>query len=203
METTLVLIKPDGVRRGVIGKILTRFEDRGLQLKACSLIEVRCGCRWNAYISSFLKCVYGRSLTYFHCSLFTQPPTALLEQHYADHVTKTHWPLILYSMQSGPVMALALEGKSAVQLVRLMVGATDPVVAAPGTIRGDFAIDLGRNLIHASDSVDSAVRELALWFPCNPVTGESALCEYPPREFIYRKVCLGCLHHQKHTGHTM
>ncbi|ADA57853.2 nucleoside diphosphate kinase [Anguillid herpesvirus 1] len=170
METTLVLIKPDGVRRGVIGKILTRFEDRGLQLKACSLIE---------------------------------PPTALLEQHYADHVTKTHWPLILYSMQSGPVMALALEGKSAVQLVRLMVGATDPVVAAPGTIRGDFAIDLGRNLIHASDSVDSAVRELALWFPCNPVTGESALCEYPPREFIYRKVCLGCLHHQKHTGHTM
>src|SRR3954447_22666288 len=130
-ERTLVIVKPDGVQRGLIGPILSRLESRGLKIVGLKLLQV---------------------------------PRDLAERHYAEHEGKPFYAGLLNYITSGPVVVLCVEGTSAVQMVRNSVGATNPLNAAPGTIRGDLALDIGRNLIHASDAPETAERELALWF---------------------------------------
>jgi nucleoside-diphosphate kinase len=131
VERTLVIIKPDGVQRGLIGPILTRLEARGLKIVGLKLVHVS---------------------------------QALAARHYAEHEGKGFYAGLLDYITSGPVIVACIEGTSAVQMVRNSVGATNPLNAAPGTIRGDLALDIGRNLIHASDAPATAERELALWF---------------------------------------
>jgi nucleoside-diphosphate kinase len=130
-ERTLVIVKPDGVQRGLVGPILTRFEARGLKIVGLKLVQV------------------SRELG---------------QRHYAEHEGKGFYPGLLTYITSGPVVVACVEGTSAVQMVRNVVGATNPLNAAPGTIRADLALDIGRNLIHASDAPETAERELALWF---------------------------------------
>ncbi|MBI4318954.1 MAG: nucleoside-diphosphate kinase [Chloroflexi bacterium] len=131
MEQTLVIIKPDGVQRGLVGPILTRFEARGLRIVAMKLISI---------------------------------DGPLAERHYAVHKGKFFYDDLVTYITSGPVLVFVLEGTEAVKVVRAMVGATRPHEAAPGTIRGDYALTGLRNLIHASDSVDTAVAEIGLFF---------------------------------------
>ena len=131
-ERSLVLIKPDAVRRGLIGEILARFERKGLLVDALALR--------------------------------TMDPE-LADQHYADHVTKPFYPPLKDFMTSGPLVAMVLSGDEVIDVVRTMIGATDGRKAAAGTIRGDLSLSNRENLVHASDSPDSAKRELALWFP--------------------------------------
>ena len=131
-ERSLVLIKPDAVRRGLIGEILARFERKGLVVEALALR--------------------------------TMDPK-LADQHYADHVTKAFYPPLKDFMTGGPLVAMVLSGDEVIDVVRTMIGATDGRKAAAGTIRGDFSLSNRENLVHASDSPDSAKRELALWFP--------------------------------------
>jgi nucleoside-diphosphate kinase len=130
-ERTLVIIKPDGVQRALVGPILSRLESRGLKLVGLKLQQV-------------------------------SPEFAA--RHYAEHEGKPFYAGLLKYITSGPVVVACVEGSNAVQMVRNSVGATNPLNAAPGTIRGDLALDIGRNLIHASDAPDTAERELALWF---------------------------------------
>ena len=130
-ERTLVLIKPDGVQRLLVGHILARFEERGLRLVALKLVV---------------------------------PERSLAERHYEAHVGKPFYSGLLEFITSGPVVAAVFEGPGAVAMARAMIGATRPAEAAPGTIRGDLAIDTGQNLVHASDSPEAAAREVALWF---------------------------------------
>jgi len=131
-ERSLVLIKPDAVRRGLIGEVLARFERKGLVVEA---LELR-----------------------------TMDAT-LADQHYADHVDKAFYPPLKEFMTSGPLAALVLSGDNVIEVVRAMIGATDGRKAAAGTIRGDLSLSNRENLVHASDSPQSAERELALWFP--------------------------------------
>lgn len=131
MERTLVLLKPDAVARRLIGKIMARFEEKGL---------------W----------VVGMK----HMTM-TQ---AIADRHYAEHAGKPFFKDLCKFMTSSPLVAIALEGPEAISLVRKLVGATKVQEAAPGTIRGDFALSTQQNLIHASDSSESAQRELAIWF---------------------------------------
>jgi nucleoside-diphosphate kinase len=132
MERTLVLIKPDGVQRGLVGPILSRFEARGLKIVGLKLIQV---------------------------------PTSLAEEHYAEHKGKGFYPGLIAYITSGPVVAMVLEGPNAVGAVRKTVGATRAYEADAGTIRGDLALETGRNLVHASDTEPgSADREVTLWF---------------------------------------
>jgi nucleoside-diphosphate kinase len=130
-ERTLVIVKPDGVQRGLIGPILGRLEARGLKIVGLKLVEVS---------------------------------QELAARHYAEHEGKPFYPGLLKYITSAPVIVACVEGTSAVQMVRNTVGATNPLNAAPGTVRGDLALDIGRNLIHASDAPATAERELALWF---------------------------------------
>ena len=135
-ERTLVLVKPDGVRRGQIGEVLRRIEAKGYTFAA---LELRTA------------------------------PRDLLEQHYAEHVGKPFYNPLVEFMSSGPVVAAVVEGQQCVAAFRALAGATDPVKAAPGSIRGDLGRDWGasvqQNLVHGSDSPESAAREIALWFP--------------------------------------
>jgi nucleoside-diphosphate kinase len=131
-ERTLVLVKPDAVRRGLVGEVLARFERKGFVIVAAELRTM-------------------------------DADTA--DQHYAEHVTKNWYPELREFITSGPMLAAVLEGDQAVDVVRLLVGATDGRVAAPGTIRGDFSLSNQMNLVHASDSAESAKREIALFFP--------------------------------------
>ena len=131
MQRTLVIVKPDGVQRGLAGPILSRLEARGLKLVGLKLVQVS---------------------------------QDLAARHYAEHLGKPFYEGLLQYITSAPVIVACVEGTSAVQMVRNAVGATNPLNAAPGTIRGDFALDIGRNLIHASDAPETADRELALWF---------------------------------------
>ena len=131
-ERSLVLVKPDAVRRGLVGEILSRFERKGLVIEAMVL----------------------RSMD-----------AALADRHYAEHVEKPFYPPLKVFMTSGPLVALVVSGDEAIEVVRTMVGATDGRKAAAGTIRGDLALSNRENLVHASDSPESAKRELALWFP--------------------------------------
>ena len=130
-ERTLVLVKPDGVQRLLVGRIVGRFEDRGLKIVGLKLVRV------------------DRSLA---------------ERHYAVHRGKPFFEGLLAFITSGPLVAMVLEGPKAIAVVRSMVGATRPAEAAPGTIRGDLALETAQNLIHASDGPETATAEVALWF---------------------------------------
>jgi nucleoside-diphosphate kinase len=130
-ERTLVLVKPDGVQRLLTGRILARFEERGLKLVGLKLL---------------------------------QADRVLAEQHYAAHRERPFFGGLVDFMTSRPLVALALEGPNAISVVRTMVGATRPNEAAPGTIRGDFALETAQNLVHASDGPETAAAELDLWF---------------------------------------
>ena len=131
-ERTLVLVKPDALRRGLLGEILSRFERKGLTFDALVLRTM---------------------------------DAELADQHYAEHVDKAFYPPLKDFMTSGPLAALVLSGDEVIAVVRALVGATDGRKAAAGTIRGDLSLSNRENLVHASDSPDSAKRELALWFP--------------------------------------
>jgi nucleoside-diphosphate kinase len=135
-ERTLVIVKPDGVQRGLVGPILARLEARGLKLVGLKFLAV---------------------------------PDALARQHYAIHEGKPFYPGLISYITSSPVAAAVFEGKDAVALVRSAVGATNPVAAAPGTIRGDWALEIGRNLVHASDSPENGQSEVGLWFRAEEV----------------------------------
>ncbi|EPS34540.1 hypothetical protein PDE_09504 [Penicillium oxalicum 114-2] len=130
-EQTFIAIKPDGVQRGLVGPIISRFENRGFKLVAMKL---------------------------------TSPSQEHLEKHYADLAGKGFFKGLISYMLSGPICAMVWEGKDAVKTGRTILGATNPLASAPGTIRGDYAIDVGRNVCHGSDSVENAKKEIALWF---------------------------------------
>ena len=130
-ERTLVLIKPDAMRRGLAGEILRRFEARGLDVKDARLVNVDEG---------------------------------LAKEHYAEHAEKPFFGELVEFITSGPTLALVLEGEGAIATVRTTMGATNPADAGPGTIRGDLALSMPDNLVHGSDSPESAAREISLWF---------------------------------------
>ncbi|TKA69854.1 Nucleoside diphosphate kinase [Cryomyces minteri] len=130
-EQTFIAVKPDGVQRGLIGPIITRFENRGFKLVAIKLVT---------------------------------PSKEHLEKHYADLSDKPFFKGLITYMGSGPVCAMVWEGRDVVKTGRSILGATNPLASAPGTIRGDFAIDVGRNVCHGSDAVEFAKKEIALWF---------------------------------------
>jgi len=131
VERTLVLIKPDAVERALAGEILSRFERRGLTLRAAKLVQV---------------------------------DRELADRHYAEHREKPFFGELVEFITSAPTLALVLEGESAISVVRATMGATNPATAAPGTIRGDLALAMPDNLVHGSDSPESAQREVELWF---------------------------------------
>ncbi|MBP8002668.1 MAG: nucleoside-diphosphate kinase [Chloroflexi bacterium] len=131
MEQTLILVKPDGVQRGLIGQIVSRFEQRGLKLVAMKFIQMS---------------------------------RELAETHYAVHKERPFYASLVDYIISGPVVAMVWEGKGAIAAARATMGATNPVAAAPGTIRGDFGMEIGRNLVHGSDSPENAVNEVNLFF---------------------------------------
>ncbi len=131
MERSLVLVKPDGVQRGLIGKVIARLERRGLLMVGAKFMQVS---------------------------------QALAEEHYAIHKGKPFYPGLIAYITSAPVMAMVWEGPGAVAAIRQTMGATRPLEAAPGTIRHDFALEVGRNITHASDSPENGAKEAALWF---------------------------------------
>jgi nucleoside-diphosphate kinase len=131
-ERTLVLLKPDTVRRGLVGEVLSRFEAKGL-----SIVRME------------LRTIDGE----------------LADRHYAEHVERDFYPPLRDFVTSGPMVAMVLEGDEAIAVVRAIAGVTDGRKAAPGTIRGDLSLSNRENLVHGSDSAESAERELAIWFP--------------------------------------
>lgn len=131
MERTLVLVKPDGVQRGLIGEVVSRLEHRGLRLVAARFMKV---------------------------------DQNLAETHYAIHKGKPFYEGLIQYITSAPVMAMVWEGPNAIAAVRQTMGATRPTEAAPGSIRHDFALEVGRNLTHASDTAENGEKEVALWF---------------------------------------
>ena len=131
-QRTLVLLKPDTVRRGLVGEVLSRFEAKGLTLVALELRTI---------------------------------DAALADRHYAEHVERDFYPPLRDFVTSGPLLAAILEGDEAVEVVRAINGATDGRKAAPGTVRGDLSLSNRENLVHGSDSVESAEREIGIWFP--------------------------------------
>lgn len=131
MERTLVLLKPDAIQRGLIGKIISRFEDRGFKIAGMKL-------------------------------LWMNEETA--EKLYEPHIGKAFYPPLVQYMTSGPIIAMVVEGFSVVDEVRTMMGATDPKIASPGSIRGDFGQRVDRNCVHGSDSLESAGREIPIFF---------------------------------------
>ncbi|MFP7493787.1 nucleoside-diphosphate kinase [Terribacillus saccharophilus] len=131
MEKTFLMVKPDGVQRGLVGEIVTRFEKKGLKLVAGKMMVVS---------------------------------EEQAKTHYIEHESKPFFDSLISYITSGPVFAMVWEGKDSVSLTRSMIGATKPTEAAPGTIRGDYAVEMSRNLIHGSDSPESAEREIANMF---------------------------------------
>jgi nucleoside-diphosphate kinase len=132
VEHTLLLIKPDAVRRGLVGEILSRVERKGLRIRALELRTI---------------------------------DDDLARRHYAEHAAKPFFADLVAFITSGPLVAAVIEGPRAVETLRTLMGSTDPVAAPPGTIRGDFGLLVTENLVHGSDSVTSAAREIALFFP--------------------------------------
>lgn len=130
-ENTFIMVKPDGVRRGLVGEIISRFERKGLTLEQIRSLQI---------------------------------DEDLARRHYAEHVEKAFFPELLSFITSGPVVAMQWAGEDAVAVARTIMGSTNPVEAAPGTIRGDYGLVVTENLVHGSDSTDSAQRELALFF---------------------------------------
>ena len=131
VERTYVMVKPDGVARGLVGEVIKRFETRGFTIERLELKTVT---------------------------------EDLAREHYAEHVEKPFFPELLAFITSGPVAAMELSGENAVSVVRSMMGPTNPADAPSGTMRGDLALDLTQNIVHGSDSVESAERELGIWF---------------------------------------
>ena len=131
-QRTLVLLKPDAVRRGLVGEVLSRFEAKGLSIVALELRTI---------------------------------DADLADRHYAEHVDRDFYPPLRAFVTSGPLLAAVLEGDQAVEVVRALNGATDGRKAAPGTIRGDLSLSNRENLVHGSDSPESAKREIDIWFP--------------------------------------
>jgi nucleoside-diphosphate kinase len=137
-EKTLILVKPDGVRRGLVGEVISRIESKGYAIDSLRML---------------------------------QADRALLEQHYAEHVGKPFYEPLVEFMMSGPIVAIVASGNRVIEGFRSLAGVTDPTVAAPGTIRGDLARDQGtkvvQNIVHGSDSPESAAREIQIFFPKN------------------------------------
>jgi len=154
IETTLVILKPDAVRRALIGQVISRLENTGLKITAMKMMSAE---------------------------------KKIVEEHYKEHQGKSFYAPLLQCLLSGPIIVMAVEGAKAVQIVRKIVGATEPLQSAPGTIRGDFthinyersAARLGviYNLIHASDSIESAERELSLWLKPEDYAAEYLRCD--------------------------
>jgi len=130
-ERTLILVKPDGVQRGLTGEIIRRFEQRGLKIAGLKLMRAN---------------------------------EEILAKHYAEHVERPFYPGLLKYLQSGPVVAMVLEGENAVEATRVTIGATKAHQAAAGTIRGDLALNVSNNLVHGSANLDDAAREVPIWF---------------------------------------
>lgn len=131
LERSFVMVKPDGVQRGLVGEVVSRLERRGLKLVAAKFMLV---------------------------------PRELAERHYEALREKPFFPGLIEFITSGPVLAMVWEGPDAIGLIRATMGATNPVAAAPGTIRADLAVNVGRNLVHGSDGPEAAAREIGLWF---------------------------------------
>lgn len=131
IEQSFVMIKPDGVRKALVGECIRRFEQRGLKLTQLKMLT---------------------------------PSRELAENHYGAHRGKPFFDGVVHFISSGPVVAMVIEGESAISAIRQMVGATRPLEAAPGSIRGDFALEVGENIVHASDAPETAEQEIALWF---------------------------------------
>ena len=131
-QRTLVLVKPDGVKKGLIGEIISRLEKKGLKIAAMRMLQM---------------------------------DKALARKHYAVHDGKPFFAGLVDFITSGPIVAVVVEGEKSVEVVRKLMGETDPVKAAPGTIRGDYGLDIGENLIHGSDSEENAQVEISLFFP--------------------------------------
>ncbi len=144
MEQTYIMIKPDGVQRGLIGEVVSRIENRGLKVAAM---------RMNVMSEESAK------------------------EHYKEHVERPFFGSLIEYVTSGPSVSMVIEGKNAVVIMRAVNGATNPVEALPGTIRGDFAVETGRNVVHASDSPESAQREIAIHFKESEVTSYSKVDE--------------------------
>lgn len=136
MERTLVLVKPDGVRRGLAGGIMARFEQRGLRVSALKMYRVS---------------------------------REAAETHYAEHAGKPFFSGLVDSLVSGPLIAMILEGPRAIRAVRVMMGATDPLDAPPGSIRGDLALGMPQNVVHGSDGPESAEREIRIFFRADEI----------------------------------
>ena len=149
METTLVLIKPGGVQRNLIGEITRRVEQRGLKVTALKLLNA---------------------------------PRSIVEEHYAEHKGKAFFEPLMGYIAAGPVVAMVLDGDGAVAAVRKMMGKTNSAEAEPGTIRGDLAMTIGRNIIHGSDSAESAKREIALFFKPDEILSYTRIDEAWLRE---------------------
>jgi nucleoside-diphosphate kinase len=143
MERTLVLLKPDAVARRLVGKLITRFEEKGLWIVGMKYLKMT---------------------------------RQIADRHYAEHVSKPFFKDLCTFMTSSPLVAMVLEGADAITLVRMMVGATKVTMAAPGTIRGDYALSTQQNLVHASDSAEAAQREIPIWFE------PSELVDYRPTD---------------------
>ena len=139
IQKSFVMMKPDAVQRRLMGKILSRFEEKGLQIVACKLIHI---------------------------------DEDLAKTHYGEHAEKPFFPSLVEYITSSPSLAMVIQGEEAITTIRKIVGATNPLEADLGTIRGDFAMDTGRNIIHASDSPASAEREINLFF------NEDEICDY-------------------------
>lgn len=132
IEKTLVLVKPDGVKKHICGEVISRFERKDLEVEAIKMIQV---------------------------------PEELAKKHYAEHEGKGFFKDLIAFITSGPVLAMVIKGENAVAAVRQINGATDPLKAVPGSIRGDFATSIDENVVHASDAPETAEREIGLWFP--------------------------------------
>ena len=150
MERTFVMIKPDGVQRRLIGKVIQRIEEAGLKVVAMKFLKVS---------------------------------KQLAEKHYEVHKGKPFYEGLIKYITSGPVVAMVVEGMNAIERIRILVGATDPQKANPGTIRGDFAQHIGRNIIHASDAKETAEKEIKLWFKDEEIVEYSMIDE----DWIYEK----------------
>jgi len=131
-QRTLVLVKPDGVKKGLTGEIISRLEKKGLKIAAMKMLQM---------------------------------DKAMARKHYAVHDGKPFFAGLVDFITSGPIVAVVVEGDKSVEVVRKLMGETDPVKAAPGTIRGDYGLDIGENLVHGSDSEENARTEIALFFP--------------------------------------
>ncbi|KAL6973094.1 Nucleoside diphosphate kinase II, chloroplastic [Sarracenia purpurea var. burkii] len=143
VEETYIMVKPDGVQRGLVGEIISRFEKKGFKLTGLKL---------------------------FQC------PKELAEEHYKDLKSKSFFPKLIHYITSGPVVCMAWEGVGVVASARKLIGVTNPLQAEPGTIRGDLAVQTGRNVVHGSDSPENGKREIALWFK------EGEVCEWTPAQ---------------------